>query len=413
VRGSYRLYEIPVVRFFATMMGPTSLEQAEEMTLTRGLLQQRQALRDIQYSGNAAKEPAMANMSCWKVHDRSAITYILDLLLVVLFSCGAPTLAATPKQRPTLHILAGLSLPERLATAIQATDYACTIHQQRQDQRQLLLGYGIFSGQSALRDLDSEALALLGYLQESDLSLPINFDECTSSLSKTAVALLLLGRHHPLTDAAHEVLLGVTVANVGNAEYSATHPGETPWSDKHPLTDCDDMLHSVIHRLCEGSATGEGGLAGWENAAYWAAGGPKLQYAKDDGSSITQQHPVRAALAMAAMKHAPFCMKAGVVCSSPTRQHRIIARGGTHRTVIVPQGWWDPFCFIDLIQMSCKEVLVKDFQDELDWLQLLELHLLLRFEFQQRYGLQAAKCDFDEVNAKSLLVWATTTKQHF
>ena len=65
--------------------------------------------------------------------------------------------------------------------------------------------------------------------------------------------------------------------------------------------------------------------------------------------------------------------------------------------------------------MSCKEVLVKDFQDELDWLQLLELHLLLRFEFQRlrRFGFQAAKCDFDEVNAKSLLVWATTKTQHF
>lgn len=335
-------------------------------------------------------------------------------LLLLSAMCSSGVLALSdPPLRPQLDVLSGLAVQDEIATNVQAINFASIIQQQRMNQKQLALTYGILRGASALRCLEGEARSLLSYLQEDDATRLQNDVKSSSCLSSTAVALIWLCRHK-LADAAHEAILAVTMGNVDNAEYAATHPGGTSWSQDHPLTDVDDMLHSVIHRLCEGHLFGEGGYTGWENAAYWAAGGPKLDYNNNArGNTITpeetKQHPVRAALAMAAMKDAPGCVKAGLVTPvcAPLRQHRIISGGKSHRTVTVPQGWWDPFCFINLLQTTSYDAAELDLQKELDWLQELELRLLLRFELLrlELFGLYTVQCDFQHVDAKTLLVW--------
>ena len=330
------------------------------------------------------------------------------LLLALLFDTVILALAASP-QRPTLDVLAGLLLPDHLTTAIQSIDFASIIRQQRRAQTRISLRYGILKGKSALRDLDPEAHSLLAYLTQNDEPRSVNSaSESASYMSKTAVALLLLVglKHRQSTDAAHEVILGVTLANLDDAEYAASHPGQTTWSKDHQLTDCDDMLHSVTHRICEGSLTGEGGYAGWENAAYWAAGGPKLQYGVD-GSSTQRQHPVRAALASAALHCTPCCVQMGVVCSSEEQQHRIIAGGGRYRMIEVPTGWWDPCVFINLLQSSNRDLSKSGLQCELDWLQEIELRLLLRFELLKSQ--RGRSEDSAAIDMQSLLVFDATT----
>ena len=92
-----------------------------------------------------------------------------------------------------------------------------------------------------------------------------------STRTKKALwALELTGQGY--LDAAHDVILGVTTwEDLDLAEYAATHSGLTNWSQTHPLSDVDDVIHSMIHRL-EGSAVGEGGYTGYQNAKYWLAG---------------------------------------------------------------------------------------------------------------------------------------------
>jgi hypothetical protein len=318
----------------------------------------------------------------------------LTLVLLMSSFCSLVSSLGAAQGRPQLDMLAGVSLPTTdVSVAIQAIDFLSTIQRQRKNQEQLMLAYSIFKGRSALRDIDDRAT--LSFLQlntqEPDMS--------SSSLSMRSrfrlvavIVLSLLGRNQ--SDAAHEVVLGVNLVNLQDAEYAATHPGETSWSKDHPLSECEDMLHSVIHRLCEGSARGEGGYTGWQNADYWAAGGPKRRY---DSETMTTnwQHAVRTALAQAATKYAPLCVEAGVVVScsrkEEPRRHRIIADGGQERIVTVPVGCWDPFCFIDLIRQNsrpsstaCTTMEEKQsLQNELDWLQELELRLLVRHEVLQ------------------------------
>jgi hypothetical protein len=317
------------------------------------------------------------------------------LFRLVLFSLLTLTLAISPSRKPTLDILNGIDLPTTLRTAIQSIDFASILHEQRANQAQLAIRYDISKGKSALRDLaePERALLLCGATNESPPILP-----------KTVQAILLLCLFQR-SDAAHEVILGVTRDKLEDAEYAATHPGQTTWSQDHPLTDVDDMVHSLMHRLCEGSLTGEGGYRGWENAAYWAAGGPKCRFAIPS-SSEPEQHPVRSALACAASEHAPHCIRAGVVRNAgneDSRRHCIIAGGGSTRHVSVPLGCWDPFCFIALIQRSCGASLDPDMERELDWLQELELRLLLRFELMRAVGIRLD--DSTESILKSLLVY--------
>jgi hypothetical protein len=248
------------------------------------------------------------------------------------------------------------------------------------------LDYSIFRGHSALRDLPRPCQDLL--LRDDD------------SLSKASKALLLLCAGYG--DAAHEVVLGVTFvleddtssastsstsSAMETAEYAATHPGETMWSRDHPLDGMDDLVHSMIHRV-EGHAIGEGGHAGFDNADYWAAGGPK---ACDTVVSAHHHHAVYEALCDGARNTTPLCVKAGVIApQDTTTTHDILADGGTQRNVKVPQGCWDSIRFIDLCRSVKKRGDNDELQAELDYLHHLELHLLLQYE-EERKGRTTGK----------------------
>ena len=212
----------------------------------------------------------------------------------------------------------------------------------------VLLHYGIFQGRSALRDIDMTNLSL------------VNMPSTV-----LAIVLLLMGE----ADAAHEVLLGVLPDNLDEAEYAATHRGQTDWADQHPLSDAADLIHSVIHRL-EGSSVGEGGHIGYENAKYWLAGGPKQW----DGVPHVLSHQL--------LKHvqnrAPQLYN--VLCPSVPRQHSILAGGGKRRTVTVPVNSWDGFAFIDLCKECREGSLSHETLNEIRELECFELMELLRME---------------------------------
>ena len=210
----------------------------------------------------------------------------------------------------------------------------------------------------------------------------------SQKLSKAAVAIILLLAGY--TDASHEVILGVTPYNIDEAEYAATHRGETNWTSEHPLTEVDDIVHSLIHRR-EGPAKGEGGYTGFENGKYWIAGGPKLR-----PSGVTTTHPCYQSLAAFAKKHTPMCVDAGVVVGETTKTenshhatHQIIQGGGKEeRTVTVPRGCWDPFCFIDLCRdYSRKQDQndAKQLQEEIRMLEEKEIDLLLEHELSMSH----------------------------
>jgi hypothetical protein len=187
-------------------------------------------------------------------------------------------------------------------------------------------------------------------------------DEKVVGIPKACLALLLLLDGHG--DAAHEILLGVTMKNLEEAEIAATHPPST-WSQRHPLNDLDEIVHSIVHRW-EGQHIGEGNHTGWENAMYWAAGEPpklpRHQHRKNNPAVLVPSslgHPVRQALAAFAVRRAPRLVRLGVVVApssssssdSPSScHHEILAGGGECRTVSVPGGWWDPFQFVKLKQ---------------------------------------------------------------
>lgn len=100
----------------------------------------------------------------------------------------------------------------------------------------LSLNYSIFGGRSALRDLPDTERHLI------DLKL-LYGDTCLADelAAHRACAVLLLLRGY--TDAAHDVILGVTADNLDEAEYAATHRGQTNWTREHPLTDSADLIH--------------------------------------------------------------------------------------------------------------------------------------------------------------------------
>lgn len=193
---------------------------------------------------------------------------------------------------------------------------------------------------------------------------------------RVCAALLFLRGY---SDAAHEILLGVTLDNLEEAEYAATHRGQTDWAQTHYLSDAADMLHAAIHRMVEGKDIGEGDQTGYDNARYWLAGGPKLL-------TTPAHHPVRETLARIARDHAPKCCQAGVIVasagSSKGAEHKVLSGGGKHRVVCVPCGQWDDFAFLQLCQRWAEGSLDhdKDFEDEVATLQRAEIILLLRHE---------------------------------
>jgi hypothetical protein len=233
------------------------------------------------------------------------------------------------------------------------------------------LSYTIFGseGQSALKSLDStdQHLVCPHYLFgiAPALVTPAHYRVCA--------ALLLLRGY---SDAAHEMLLGVTLDNLDEAEYAATHRGETDWAQKHPLTDSSDILHAAIHRLIEGHDVGEGGQTGYENSKYWLAGGPNLL-------SKPQPHPVRTTLARIARQHTPRCISEGnLIAPKGGAKHSVLSGAGKTRTVFVPHGQWDDFCFLKLCQrwadgdFDCD----RDMMEAIATLQRAEIVLLLRYE---------------------------------
>lgn len=244
-------------------------------------------------------------------------------------------------------------------------------------------------------------------------------DDDDDSKKKTKVALLLLSAGYG--DAAHDVLLGTTFGNLEQAEYAATHRGQTNWAQEHPLSDWDDVLHSIIHRICEGNRTGEGGYTGNENAQYWCAGGPK-QYSKPIASfnqrmineeeeevtyysTTTVLGKVYQSLCQLALERAPICVSRGIVAqtqeSKPTAdkvdtvvtkgsssssregggtRHSIIAGGGKFRQVFVPEGCWDPIAFCQLLlENETTDVKDKMLQSELEYLTQKELELMTKY----------------------------------
>lgn len=229
--------------------------------------------------------------------------------------------------------------------------------------------YSIFQGASAVRSIPE--------CDEHLINLKALFGVTTSTSATAAqyraCAILLLLRG--LTDAAHDVILGVTPHNFEEAEYAATHRGETNWTQEHPLSDSADMIHAVLHRL-EGSLKGEGGYKGYENSKYWLAGGPK---ALESPAKLS----VRTVLARIAQDSAPYCVADGVVACEEGAKHSIIADGGNTRTVCVAAGEWDGFIFADLCERREYGELSKEQADEVTMLQREELMLSLRSELDE------------------------------
>lgn len=170
-------------------------------------------------------------------------------------------------------------------------------------------------------------------------------------------------------DAAHEVVLGLDMSNLEDAEFAATHRGQTNWTQDHPFSDEDDIVHSMIHRL-EGDLEGEGGHAGWNNAKFWIAGGPKRL-------AQLGQHAVHKALCNLCPTIAPSLVDL-LVCKKP-RYHEIIAGGGKLRNVLVDKECFDPISFINL----CQHI---EWSEELRNLQIAEVLLLIRLELLTLYG---------------------------
>ncbi|CAB9499746.1 expressed unknown protein [Seminavis robusta] len=233
------------------------------------------------------------------------------------------------------------------------------------------LSYSIFqTGKSALSSLDpiDKNLIQPGRLFGLDYK-----HQLTGAHYRACAALLLLRGY---SDAAHEILLGVTLDNLEDAVYAATHRGQTNWAEQHPLSDGADILHAAIHRLVEGNDLGEGDQTGYDNARYWYAGGPKLL-------ATPAGHPVRTALARIAQEHTPRCLKEGnVVAGSAGAKHTVLSGGGKTRTVSISCGQWDDFAFLELCQKWDQGAFHndRDMEDEVATLQRAEIILLLRHE---------------------------------
>ena len=248
------------------------------------------------------------------------------------------------------------------------------------------INYSIMQGTSCLRGLEADQRQLCDILRRRQQETTSSEAGKNDDGKKTMLAILLFLRGN--ISAAHEVLLGVTLENLDEAEYAATHRGQTSWNEDHPLSIEDDILHSLIH-LSEGKEVGEGGYMGLENAKYWAAGGDKKWYNDNDDSLNEKEeaslvcHPVYEALRkLVTQQKLHTCMD--LLWPKDTKTHEIIAGGGTYRRVTVPSHCWDPFQFIDLI--SKPEELAGDMRNELEGIHRGLVLLLLRYTLLQEYS---------------------------
>lgn len=143
------------------------------------------------------------------------------------------------------------------------------------------------------------------------------------------------------------------------------------------------MVHSILHRL-EGDLVGEGGHCGWENAMYWAAGGPKRIFDASQPSTEgeskydTIQHSIGQALAAIAQQKCPTLFRR-IVSSNAIRSHSVLADHGQRRTVYVPARSWDPFEWIKCCKEASQAKHDKPIlRKEVDFLQCAELQLILK-----------------------------------
>ena len=169
------------------------------------------------------------------------------------------------------------------STVIDADDIRTYIHNLIRNAP-YRMNYNISQGRSTLRDLTSIEERHLRVQMKTKMK--ANNDSSFSSSIFGALQILLRGgdgsdkannnnfEKNSAMDKAHELILGVNMTNIEEAEYAATHPGQTSWSADHPLSTEQDIMHALIHRL-EGHNVGEGGHWGYENAKYWLAGGDK------------------------------------------------------------------------------------------------------------------------------------------
>jgi len=272
--------------------------------------------------------------------------------------------------------------------------------------------YEIFEGKSSLRHLTkSESRSLTLSLKEREYKqtqILINkHKDDKNTLVLPILIFLLKGK----LDIAHELILGETTQNIADAEYAATHPGETSWSVDHALTTIDDILHCIVHRFEGINKSKEGGgiYAGYDNAKFWVAGGDKgLEYVADHKlwhhmkEYVTKHHERFHCLGLVA----PIIQG----CTTrDERKYEIIASKGKKRFVPVKAGMWDEFRFIDLcaLRYGCdidkkeKDVSHDDlpqtrikinssqtldwneqWRDLIDELQLVQIEYLLRYAFK-------------------------------
>ena len=300
------------------------------------------------------------------------------LLLIIAITRVAQALA--PKTTPVaLH--SGLCVEDNFSLR-SILDRASGDAQRFGMTDSLPMGYSIFNGSSALRSLlaDDDDGGDLDVFRPSSFGV---YGLRNPPAFYLVAAALLLSRGN--LEASHEVILGVTPHNLDEAEYAATHRGETDWAEKHPLTDTADRIHSIIHRL-EGPALGEGNHTGYDNAKYWILGGPKEL-------ACPAHHPIRNELRRIALEHAPCCcgfgkngrgaIVAGEGDDGRGSNHRIIVGGGgeeTTREVGVPPGEWEDVAFIDACRLRTEGVLSEEECREIAMLQEAELLLVIRHE---------------------------------
>ncbi len=261
------------------------------------------------------------------------------------------------------------------------------------------MNYGIFNGESSLRTLSSRE-SPEPPLPEPKPKPKLLLPEQNSKNKALNILLLLLEQR---LDQAHEMVLGVTVDNLQDAEYAATHPGETSWSADHPLTTLDDILHCIIHRF-EGenkSVEGGGRATGYDNAKYWLAGGDKeLECMGEHDLWLFMKDYVTAndeRFGCLNLVSQP-CIKEDF--DTTRRKYLIIASGGKERYVFVNPKMWDEFRFIDLcalryannqdssdnLEGELKIVWEKDWSPLIDELQLVQLQFLFRLALKQAFS---------------------------
>lgn len=205
------------------------------------------------------------------------------------------------------------------------------------------LEYSIFQGKSGLRNLPGDDKKSWNECFEK-LENALHDDvESKASILKARLTIDLIWEGY--LDAAHDVLLGVTLKELEDAEYAATHRGQTNWTQDHPFSDFDDVLHSLIHRL-EGPNVGEGGHTGYQNAKYWLAGGPKKLERLEPRNNLIQE--VYQAL-VDYLRQAHPTLVDRLVYSHDT-QYEIIAGGGKVRTVIVSANTFNGMALIELLE---------------------------------------------------------------